>query len=131
MQLETFPEEDRNRHKKYFDERVLNKEIFVLENSRKYIGHLTFRKSISPPFPNSIHIDEFAINPEYRGNNYGTEMINRVIKEARKFKFSKIFLETWNNPKNKALKFYDKFGFKKIGFFYGKDGEAILLLDNL
>lgn len=115
LQLASFPEEDKERHKKYFKQKIERKEILILESNNQYIGHLTYSKFISPPFTNSLFIEEFAIHKEFRNKGYGTMLLSRLVEEAGKLGFNRILLDTWNSPKNEAIAFYRKHGFKEVG----------------
>jgi ribosomal protein S18 acetylase RimI-like enzyme len=123
FQLEAFPTESRERHKKYFKQKIERNEIFVLELDSRYMGHLTYSKFISPPFTNSLYAEELVIGKSYRSRGYGTLMVEKLVNEAKKLKIDRILLDTWNNPKNKAIKFYLKHGFKKVGEIKTKYGS--------
>lgn len=126
-QLEAFPMEDVERHKKYFKQKIERKEIFVLESNNKYIGHLTYSKFISPPFTNSLFIEEFAIQKEFRKKGYGTLMLSRLVKETERINFDRILLDTWNDPKNKGIRFYKRHGFKQVGRIKTNSGNELFL----
>jgi GNAT superfamily N-acetyltransferase len=133
IQLEAFPMEDAERHKKYFKQKIERKEIFVLESDGKYIGHLTYSKFISPPFTNSVYIEEFVIQKEFMKKGYGKLMLSWLVKEAERINFDRILLDTWNDPKNKGIKFYKKHGFKQVGKIKTKTGNELifeLLIEN-
>ncbi len=123
FQLEAFPTESKERHKRYFKQKIERNEIFVLELDGKYIGHLTYSKFISPPFVNSLYAEELVVGKEYRSCGYGTFLLDRLVKEAKRLKFERILLDTWNNKKNKSIKFYTKHGFKRVGQIKTKYGN--------
>lgn len=114
-QLETFPLENLERHKKYFKQKIERNEIFVLELDGKYIGHLTYSKFISPPFVNSVYAEELVVGKLFRNKGYGTLLLNRLVKEVKLLKFERVMLDSWNNKRNKAINFYLRYGFKRIG----------------
>lgn len=126
IQLEAFPMEDAERHKKYFKQKIERKEVFVIESDRKYIGHLTYSRFISPPFTNSLYIEEFAIQKEFRKKGYGTLMLSRLVKEAESIDFDRVLLDTCNDPGNKGIKFYEKHGFKQVGRIKTKTGNELI-----
>jgi ribosomal protein S18 acetylase RimI-like enzyme len=131
-QLEAFPTENRERHKKYFKQKIKRDEIFVLELNEKYLGHLTYSKFISPPFVNSLYAEELIIGKVHRNKGYGTLLLDKLVKEARKLKIERILLDTWNNNKNKAIKFYLRHGFKRVGEIktrYGNEAFYELYVD--
>ena len=62
----------------------------------------------------SVEICEFYVEPFFKGNGIGKELIQQVILEARTSKKSKIFL--WVVEDNlSARKFYEKNGFTASG----------------
>jgi len=122
-QLEAFPTENKKRHKKYFKQKIERNEIFILELGGKYIGHLTYSKYISPPFVNSLYAEELVIGKKYRNFGYGGLLLSRLIKEAKRLKIERVLLDTWNNKKNKAIRFYLKRGFKRVGEIKTKYGN--------
>ena len=116
-QKEAFPNTNLKRESKFFSLKVKNKEIFILENNRKYVGHLCFGKHlISPPFASSIFLEEFAVKKKFRGKGYGTMLLKHVIAFCKKQKIEIIYLSTNNYKENKNFKYYRKLGFKKLGY---------------
>ena len=126
-QLEAFPTESRARHKKYFAQKIERDEILIAELDGNYIGHLTFSKSISPPFVNSLYVEEFVIVKGSRGKGYGEKILDRIVNETKRLRLERVMLDTWNNPKNKAIRFYRKYGFKKVGTIKTKYGNEMFL----
>jgi len=122
-QLEAFPMESRARHIKYFKQKVQKKEIFVMMLDERYIGHHTFSHFISPPFTNSLYPEELAVRKEFRNKGFGTRLLEALVKEAKRRKIDRIVLDTENNPKNKAIRFYKRHGFKKVGTLKTKYGN--------
>lgn len=49
--------------------------------------------------------------------------MERLINEAKRLKIDRILLDTWNNKKNKAIAFYLRHGFKKVGEIKTKSGN--------
>ncbi|MBW2996857.1 GNAT family N-acetyltransferase [Candidatus Woesearchaeota archaeon] len=126
-QLEAFPNERRERHKRYFAQKIERDGIFIAELDGKYIGHLTFSQFISPPFVNSLYLEEFVIAKSSRGKGYGKKMLDRIITKAKQLRLERVILNTWNNPKNKAIRLYRKYGFKKVGTIKNKYGNNLFL----
>lgn len=61
-------------------------------------------------FDNYIYIEHFAVNPEYRGENIGSNTLRNFIEDKKKM----ILLEIdppVNEIAQKRLKFYEKLGF--------------------
>nr|MDO8111777.1 GNAT family N-acetyltransferase [Candidatus Sigynarchaeota archaeon] len=132
VQFAVFPGEitQRKRHEQYFDLKITRDEILVLIQGDEYIGHFTFSRMISPPFPGSIYLEEIAILQDYQGKGHGTRAMNEIITMGKKEGFHQVWLDTWASTRNRALKFYKKFGFEKRGTVT-KDGfkEYFLCLD--
>jgi len=115
IQKEVFPKTDINREKKFFDLKLKNKEIFVLEE-RGYVGHICFGSyPLSPPFGDSIFIEEFAIKKKFQGKGFGTLLIKELKRYCKKRRISYIYLGTNDKKNNKAIKFYKRLGFKRLG----------------
>ncbi len=55
-----------------------------------------------------------AIKKEFRGLGIGTELMRRIIDEARKLDFKLILLET-SSLNDRAIHVYRKIGFKEVG----------------
>ena len=60
--LDDFSTINLRRDSKFFDLKVKNKEIFVVEERGEYVGHSCFKKClIEPPFAVSVFGQELAI----------------------------------------------------------------------
>lgn len=122
VQKEAFPNLNSGRDSKFFDEKVREKEIFILEEKGKYVGHICFGKHIlNPPFTNSVFIEEFAIKQKFRGQNFGVELMEKLVKFCKEKKIPVICLGTENN---KMIKYYKKQGFKKVGWLKDIDPNS-------
>ena len=85
LQKASFPKTNLNRESKFFDLKLRNKEIFVFENNKKYLGHIAFSiNKVEPPFGKSAFIQELAINKDSRGKGFGKELVLVLIKYCRK-----------------------------------------------
>ncbi|MBU2615662.1 MAG: GNAT family N-acetyltransferase [Nanoarchaeota archaeon] len=123
-QKEAFPIMDPNRDAKFFDEKIKNKEIFILEESDEYLGHICFGKHIlNPPFAGSVFIEEFAVKEKFRSQGFGTALIKELVNFCKKNKISSIHLGTGEEP-NRAIKYYEKMGFKKVGWLKDIDPNS-------
>ena len=95
---------------KYFSALFKNNEDyhFVIMLNRKAIGHIALAKR-----KNGWHETQIIIGEkEYWSKGYGTKAIQLLIKKAKQFGVSKIYLEV--RPNNiRAVKTYEKCGFKK------------------
>lgn len=61
----------------------------------------------------SATICQICVNPVYRSNGLGSQMMTEVIKDCRANKVRNITLEV-REHNNSAIKLYEKFGFKKV-----------------
>ena len=103
----------------------MKREIFVLEEKGEYVGHVCFGKHIlSPPFAGSIFIEEFAIRQKFRGKGFGAELMERLVKFCRSKKIPAIHLGTGDTKDNKAIKYYEKQGFRKVGWLEDIDPDS-------
>lgn len=60
--------------------------------------------------------------PEARGTGLGTQLINRCLKQAKDYGFSRVYLETMNELKA-ALKVYERLGFSFLNGPMGNSGH--------
>ncbi len=116
-QKEAFSTINLRRDSKFFDLKVKNKEIFVVEERGEYVGHSCFKKClIEPPFAVSVFGQELAIKNKFRGKGYGTALREKLVDFCRKRRIPIIYIGTGDFKGNKAIKFNEKHGFKKVGF---------------
>ncbi|MFH1393242.1 MAG: GNAT family N-acetyltransferase [Patescibacteria group bacterium] len=81
---------------------------FIIELDRNAVGHISLVKRKNGWYETQIIIGE----KKYWNKNYGTKAIQLLIKKAKKFNFSKIYLEV--RPDNvRAITVYEKCGFEK------------------
>ncbi len=98
----------------------------VLEINRKIIGYLIAREH-----EESYHLMNIAIDKEYQGMGYGKFLLNDLIQKAKGEGKKFIFLEV-RVSNLKAIKFYEKMGFKRkriLKGYYGfkEDGYEYVL----
>ena len=116
-QKEAFSNFDPRIEPKFFDQKVEKKEIFVLEEKGEYAGHICFGNySFSPPFTGSVFVEELAVRKKFRGNGFGTALIKRVVRYCKKNNIEMIHISTGDFENNKAVEYYKKQGFEKVGF---------------
>lgn len=82
---------------------------FIITLNQKAIGHISLVER-----KNNWHETQIIIGEKrYWGKGYGTKAIQSLIKRAKRFKISKIYLEV--RPNNiRAINAYEKCGFYKI-----------------
>ena len=116
-QKQAFPSINSKRDAKFFEEKIKKKEIFVITEKDHYAGHLCFGKHVlNPPFAGSVFIEELAIKKEFRGKGCGTALIEELVRFCKKKKIQVIILGTGDVKGNKTKKYYERQGFKKVGW---------------
>jgi len=116
VQKEAFPNLDSRKQAKYFIGKLENKEIFVAIGKKDYLGHICFGEyNLNPPFTGGIFVEEFAVAKKSRGNSIGLVLLKFLIGYCKKNNFSVLYLGTGDYKGNKAIPYYKKLGFKKIG----------------
>ncbi len=119
IQFRVFPHEraDESRHRKYFAQKIQHGELLVLEDTHgRYMGHFSFAKMISSPFPNCIYLEEAAILEEHRRVGNGTKLMGALIAECKAVGFTQIWTNTTIARNNRdAINFYHKMGFTREG----------------
>ncbi len=98
----------------------------VLEMENEIIGYM-----IAGEFEESYHLKNIAIKKEYQGKGYGKFLLNHLIEKAKKENKKFIFLEV-RVSNERAIKFYEKLGFKRNrilkGYYgYKEDGYEYVL----
>lgn len=104
----------------------LNKCVNIIEYGRKiYNKALTFEcwkntkliGLIAAYFndfeTNTGFITNVSVIKEYQGNSIASKLLSNTINYAKENKFNKILLEVYKTN-NKAIKLYEKYGFKMI-----------------
>lgn len=97
--------------KKYFSMilSTTNAYHFMILNENVVIGHISLSREENDWYETKIVIGK----SEYWGRGYGTDAINLLLKKARNFGITKIYLEV--RPENvRAINSYQKCGFKKV-----------------
>lgn len=100
--------------KKYLFERKSSVEVLIGYLSSKpaalIIFYPFFSTFVGKP---AIHIEDFYIQPEFRGMGLGTEIFKHMAKLALSRNFGKIewYAAEWNEN---ALRFYEKMGAEKL-----------------
>ncbi len=98
--------------KKYFSLMFKNRKDyhFMIILNQKVIGHIALIKRKNNWYETQIVIGD----KKYHNKGFGTKAIQLLIKKAKKFGISKIYLEVRPNNK-KAIRAYEKSGFKRAG----------------
>ena len=80
--------------------------------------------------PNSLELERIYILNSHQGKNLGSWALEQTFQLAKKSKKQYIWLGVWERNQ-KAIKFYERFGFKKFGehaFFIGSDRQIDWLM---
>jgi len=98
----------------------------VLEIENEIIGYM-----IAGEYEESYHLKNIAIKKEYQGKGYGKFLLNHLIEKAKKENKKFVFLEV-RISNERAIKFYEKFGFRRNrilkGYYgYKEDGYEYVL----
>ncbi len=125
LQKEAFPEVHTKWDSEFFVEKIKKKEIFVLEEKGVYAGHICFGKHLfNPPFAGSVFVEEFAVKQEFRGKGFGTALMEKLVNYCKQNKIAAIHLGTGDTKNNKAIPYYEKQGFKKVGWLEDIDPNS-------
>jgi [ribosomal protein S18]-alanine N-acetyltransferase len=82
---------------------------FVIEETSLFLGYIMLYSVLD-----EAHILNLAINPDYRGRGYASQLIRHVTGYCGKMGISDFFLEV-RDSNIKAINLYRMFGFKVIG----------------
>ncbi|MEN3046222.1 MAG: ribosomal protein S18-alanine N-acetyltransferase [Candidatus Hydrothermales bacterium] len=85
----------------------------VLELDGMIIGYL-----IAGEYEKSYHLKNIAVRKNFQSMGYGKILLEDLIKKAKRELKSYIFLEV-RVTNERAIKFYEKFGFKKVRLIRG------------
>jgi len=116
-------------NRKYWIELVSNilardkNSIVVAEYEGKLIGYALFNLDASAPFrvkTKWAYISDLFVEKEHRRKKVGTNLLKYIEEMAMKRGSRKIRLIVWKDNEN-ALKFYEKNGYKIVGFLLEKE----------
>ncbi len=109
IRIKVFVEEQNTDFDEEFDGLDDKAEHFLIFFDNKPVG--TSRVRITKE---GVKIERFAVLKQYRRKNTGAELLKKILEEYLPLN-QKIYL----NAQVQAMKFYEKFGFKKTGkLFY-------------
>lgn len=104
-----------------FKEMIQAKEIFVVKKQSKIVGYITFniqeKTNPSMRYRKQINIDAICVDEENRGEGIGTLLLEYVKKYGKENNCTDMYL-TVNEENEKAIKVYEKFGFKVKSIAY-------------
>jgi len=79
------------------------------------------------------HLTNITVKEKFRRKGLGSKLMKYIINISSAMKIKNIFLEV-RASNYSALKFYEKFGFKKIGSrkkYYSNSGDAVVMVKTL
>ncbi|HLI46812.1 MAG TPA: GNAT family N-acetyltransferase [Geobacterales bacterium] len=97
--------------------------IIVAEDEGKIIGYSLFNINASEPFKvrtKWAYISDLFVEKEYRGRKIGTALLNYIERISLEKNSKKMRLLVWKDNEN-ALKFYEKNGYRIVGYLLEKD----------
>lgn len=104
-----------------FKEMIQAKEIFVVKKQSKIVGYITFniqeKTNPSMRYRKQINIDAICVDEENRGEGIGTLLLEYVKKYGKENNCTDMYL-TVNEENEKAIKVYEKLGFKVKSIAY-------------
>ena len=97
--------------------------VFGLLISNLVIGICVFHVVLD-----EAQINFFVVNEKYRDKGFGSHLMSYLIKQCKKLKITKLFLEV-SHTNVTAERFYNRFNFSTVGIRknYYKDGSDALL----
>ena len=111
--------------KKQWDKEFKKKgiKVFGLLISNFVIGVCVFHVVLD-----EAQINFFVVDEKYREKGFGSHLMSYLIKQCKKLKITKLFLEV-SHANVTAERFYNRFNFSTVGIRrnYYKDGSDALL----
>lgn len=85
----------------------------VAENNEKICGYLLAERKFSPYLkePNLVHITNFGVKKEIRGQGIGKMLMDRLLKICEETNIDEVRLGVFNKNVS-AYKFYEQYGFE-------------------
>ena len=89
-------------------------DCFLLSEEGKLAGFALWYYRFSTWKGKRFYLEDLFVKEEFRGQGYGTILMEAVIEEAKRTKSSGMMWQVldWNSP---AIKFYEKYGVKFDG----------------
>jgi ribosomal protein S18 acetylase RimI-like enzyme len=107
--------------KEDFEKMIQAKEIFVAKIEDEIVGYITInikeKNNPSMRYRKQLQIEAICVDEENRGKGIGTELLEYARKFAKEDNCTDLYL-TVNKENEKAIKFYEEFGFKVKSIAY-------------
>lgn len=100
----------------YFSNTVENPDYICLiaEENNKAVGYIAASpKKFEYRMSKYIEIENMGVSPDYRAKGIGSQLIDECLKIAKERGFQKVYVNSYFDN-DKAIKFYERNGFKKI-----------------
>ena len=111
----------------------LDSEFYFIKNENKNLGYLklNFGNAQTENFKkNHLEIERIYVLKDFLGQKIGQILLNKAIEIGKKKNLEFLWLGVWEEN-HRAIKFYEKNGFKFFGkhkFVLGKDVQTDLLM---
>lgn len=116
-----------------FDEEVANLpgkyalpegRLFLAFAGEKLAGCIAMRKLET----DVCEMKRLFVREDFRGQNVGKSLIEKLIEEARSLGYKKMRLDTYPPKMGKAVKMYESYGFREISpYYHNPYGEALFM----
>ncbi len=110
--------------KENFKEMIQAQEIFVAKIQDNIVGYITFnikeKNNPSMRYRKQLQIEAICIDEKNRGEGIGTELLEYAKKLGKENNCTDLYL-TVNKENEKAIKIYEKFGFKVKSIAYSME----------
>lgn len=107
--------------KEDFEKMIQAKEIFVAKIEDEIVGYITInikeKNNSSMRHRKQLQIEAICVDEKNRGKGIGTELLKYVKKFGKENNCTDLYL-TVNKENEKAIKVYEKFGFKVKNIAY-------------
>ncbi|HLM61641.1 MAG TPA: GNAT family N-acetyltransferase [Pyrinomonadaceae bacterium] len=69
------------------------------------------------------------VREDFRGSNFGKQLIERLIKDAKEIGYKKMRLDTLPEKMPRAVKLYESYGFRQIKPYYDNPYRETLFME--
>lgn len=110
--LESLLEIQYNAQQKSYEQQFPDAETFIVFFEKNRVGKLTLDKSTN------YHVVDISIHNDYQNKGIGTQVLNKIIIEAKTYNKAVTLSVTKDNPAHKL--------YKKLGFIAVKEDDIYL-----
>lgn len=107
--------------KDYFERKIKDEEIFIAKAENEIVGYVIFKIDEkdyqSMRYRKQLSIEAICVDENYRGKGIGTALLKYIKKVAKEKGCTDLYL-TVNKENEKAIKLYEKFGFRVKNIAY-------------